>query len=329
MPRKSQTASIDAKLDALRRIKQSGGGESTKALVEQSLNDNHWLVVSEACDIVVQLGLRDWVEPLLTIWHRFCENPVKRDPGCRAKLAALKALDFMELLDPDPFLTAIRYRQFEPSPGGRVDTAGPVRQRALLALMRMVHSKAALFAGELMADDDAQVRAGVAHAIGHYADTSAVALLAYKLRSGDSDPGVLLECALALLSADFEFGLGLLVPNLSDPDELNRETAALALGQCRDPKASESLVKWAESVSIDSDHRLAIRALGFSRHDPARHYLLGLIESGPPLRARAAAEALAVHRYDPQLCRLVREAADKRCNAELGDLIARLFAEAR
>jgi hypothetical protein len=327
MDRKTQTAGMEAKLDALRRIRQGGGGESTKAVVEQSLNDSHWLVVSEACEVVVQLGLRDLAEQLTAIGPRFCENAVKRDPGCRAKLAALKALDFMELLDPDPFLAAVRYRQFEPSPGGRVDIAGPVRQRALLALMRMAHSKAALFAGELMADDDAQVRAGVAHAIGHYADASALALLAYKLRSGDNDPGVLLECALALLSADFEFGLGLLVPNLSDSDELNRETAALALGQCRDPKATEALAKWAKSVSIDSDHRLAIRALGFSRHDQARHYLLGLIKSGPMLRARAAAEALAVHRYDPQLCQLVRDAAEKRGNTELRELIARLFAD--
>lgn len=328
MVRVSRAAAIDTKVEALKRVKQGASAEVTRATLDDALQDDNWLVVGEACEVVVQLGLRDYLTRLLAIWPRFSENAVKRDPGCRAKLAALKALDFFELLDPDPFLAAIRYRQLEPVLGGKVDTAGPVRLRSLLALMRMVHAKAALYAGELMADADAQIRAGVAQAIGYYADANSVALLTYKLRHGDDDPGVLLECALALLSVDLDFGLELMVPNLGAQAELLRETAALALAQARDGAAAEALVKWAEGVSSDADHRLAIRALGLCRHEPARRYLLELVESGATLRAREAVEALAVHRYDRHLVKSIRDAASKRGQSDLHDWVARVFDEA-
>ncbi len=327
MARQTRAADIDEKIEALKRIRQGASDESTSSVIDRSLKDGNWLVVSEACEAVVQLGMRDVSEPLLAIWPRFVENAIKRDPGCRAKEAALKALDHMELLDPDPFLAAVRYRQFEPVLGGKVDTAGGLRVRALQALLRMAYSKAALFAGELMADCDAQVRAGVAQAIGFYADKHCAPLLVCKLRGGEDDPTALLECALALLTIDIDFGLGLLLPYLAGSSELYRETAALAFGQCRDSKATQALLEWAEGVSIDGDHRLAIRALGLSRHESARRYLLGLLESGAIVRARAAAEALAIHRYDRQLSELVRETAAKRGNAGLREFVERLFGD--
>ncbi len=54
---------------------------------------------------------------------------------------------------------------------------------------------------------------------------------------------------------------------------------------------------------------MGIRALGFSRYEPARLYLLGLVKSGVLARARASVQALAVQSYDPQMSRLVRDAA--------------------
>jgi HEAT repeat protein len=327
MARRTRAATLDAKIEALRHVKIEKSWESATHLIEEALKDDSWLVVSEAAEMIVQQGLRDFAAPLLQVWPRFRENAAKRDPGCRAKEAALKALDYLELLDPEPFLAAIRYKQFEPSSGGRVDTAGGVRVRALMALLRMVHTKAALYAGELLADPDPQVRAGVARAIGYYEDRNSLGLLVYKLRAGDEDPVVLLECAGALLTVELEFGLNFLVPYLSGSDEVRQETAALALGQDRDPKATLALLEWLEHVAFDRDHELGIRALGLSRHDQSRRYLLKLVEAGPITRARSAVEALSVHRYDPQLSLLVREAATKRGNSALSEFVERAFAE--
>jgi hypothetical protein len=304
---------------------QSSDADVAASAVKAALKDSNWLIVSEAAKLVVQLSLRDLASELLEVWPRFCKNAVKCDPGCRAKEAALTALDHSEWLDPDPFLAAVRYQQFEPALGGKMDTAGGLRVRALLALFRMTHSQAALYAGELMADSDPQVRAGVARGIGHYEDRNSMGLLAFKLRAADADPMVLLECASALLATDLVYGLGLLTPCLAARDEVMRETAALALGQNRDGRSIQVLLDWLESGAVDRDHDLGIRALGLSRHELARRYLLNIVEKGSLSHARAAVEALCVHRYDPQLSKLVIDAATQRGDLSLQQFVARAF----
>lgn len=327
MARPSRATNIDSKIELLKEIRQGVVSPDAEKTIAESLKDSNWLVVSEACEAVTQLGLRSLEQAVRAVWPRFVENAAKRDPGCRAKLAALKALDYMELIDEEPFLIAIRYRQFEPALGCRVDTAGLTRVRALLALLRMVHSQASHYAGELMADPDAQVRAGAAQAIGHYANPSSIALLTYKLRASDDDPAVLLESALALMSTDPQFGLGILVPMLSGTDDVNRETAAMALGQCRNPEATQALLDWSSDGATDGDHYLAIRALGLSRDEQARLHLLEIVESGPNARARAAVEALAIHRYDTQLVQLVQAAVGRRHDMGIQDFVKRVFGE--
>jgi hypothetical protein len=323
--RSPRTHSSDDQLDAVRRARQTPHTETAERDLRRALAGKSWLVVSTAAAVVGEHGLDGYVETLRAVWARFLDNAAKADPGCRAKEAALTALDQLEILDPDPFLAAVRYRQFEPVAGGRVDTAGGVRVRALSALMRQLHGDAVLFAGELFADADPQVRAGVARALGYYADRAGAALLVHKLRSGDSDPGVLAESAVSLLAAGGEFGLELVRSLLRSNDELMSETAALALGQCRDPAAIAALIEWVESSALERDIQTGIRALGLSRHESSRSYLLGLVRDGSRTRARAAIEALAVHRYDEQLLQRVREAASNNRNARLGEVIDRLL----
>jgi HEAT repeat protein len=325
MARSTRAPSFDAKLEAVRRARRSPHGESSVRDLRLALADKSWLVVSEAAAVVGEHGLDGFKEALMAIWPRFVENAAKTDPGCRAKEAALTALDQLEILDPDPFLAAVRYRQLEPVAGGRVDTAGGVRVRALSALLRQLYPDAALFAGELMADDDPQVRAGVARALGYYGERAAGALLVHKLRSGDAEPNVLAECAVSLLAVAGEFGLGLVRSLLDSDDEVMSEAAALALGQSRDPAAIAALIAWVEQVVLERDIELGVRALGLSRIESARTYLLGLVREGSLVRARAAIEALAVHHYDEQLMARVRQAAAENRGVRLGRVIERVL----
>src|SRR5690606_25815632 len=106
--------------------------ESTQ-LLRQALQHKNWYVVSEAAGVIGENHLPNFEEDLAAIWGRFANGVHKLDPGCRAKCAALTALDKLEHFDPDPFLPAVRFIQLEPIAGGRVDTAGGVRQRALYA----------------------------------------------------------------------------------------------------------------------------------------------------------------------------------------------------
>jgi len=323
----SKRGSLEASLEALKRLKDDPGSEQSLGELRKALGSPHWLVVAEAANLVKARSLPGFEELLRQVWPRFSENGAKLDPGCRAKEAALTALDHLELLSPEPFLGAVRYRQLEPAAGGSVDTAGGVRQRALFALFRLCHPDALLYAGELLADADPAVRAGAIHGLTHYGDRTAAALLLHKFHSGDKDGAVVAECSAGLVTLAPDFALPALSRWLKNGDEHQRESAALALGQSHDKTAVDLLIDWLESGTIDDDFNLGVRALGLSRDTRARDYLLGLIETASAGRARSALEALATHSYDSRLGERVREAALKNQRAKLGPLVTKLFAK--
>ena len=318
-------SSSDAALEALRRAREEPDSPASRERIREALGHQNWLVVSEAANLVAERSLDGCADALGRVWARFVENGAKTDPGCRAKEAALTALDRLEIFDPEPFLCAVRHRQFERAAGGAVDTAGGVRLRALFALFRLNHPDAPLYAGELLSDASASVRAGVCHAIAHYGSRSSAGLLVHKLASGDDDPSVLAECAAALLSAAADFAIPVLRAWLEGFDEVQQECAALAFGQSRQREAVDALIGWVEQAVLEAQIEVGVRALGVSRTERAREYLLTLVESGSLLRARHAVEALAIHRYDPELCARVREAAKKNRAARLEPLLTRLL----
>ena len=315
----------DALLEALRSVSEAPETDAARAVIERALAHDNWLIVSQAAALVGRHLLHGFEPALREVWNRFVANAAKADPGCRAKEAALTALDQLETLDPDPFLPAIRYVQLEPVAGGRVDTAGGVRQRGLYALLRMHHSDAGLFAGELMADADAAVRRGVCRGLGQYGNRDSASLLLYKLHSGDEDPVVVSEAAAALLDLASDVGLDLLGRWLRSHDESHREAAALALGQSHEEAAISLLVRWLDDGLGDDDFELGARALGLSRSDTARNALLAIVQNGARRRAEQAVHALGVHSYDARLARQVRERAASNERAELGSLVDRVF----
>jgi HEAT repeat protein len=318
-------SALDSQLTALREARAEPHSESAGRALRRALADASWLVVSEAAKLITQHELDGYRTELLEVWPRFAENGPKRDPGCRAKEAALTALDFTGLVDPEPFLRAIRYRQLEPVAGGSVDTAAGVRLRALSGLWRLLHPDAALYAGELMADEDAGLRAGVARAIGESGDRASAGLLVHKLRAGDRDPVVLAECAASVLVLCSDFARELLGLLLASSDDDLREAAALALGQSKDPAAVGVLIEWLGNVAYDRDFEIGVRAVGLGRSEPARRFLLDLVEQGSAPRARMAVQALAVHSYDQELAARVRQAAAANRRAQLVDLVGRHF----
>ncbi len=317
--------SVDAALRRVALAAEHPHVPESRLALEAAIDDAHWLVVSEAAAVVGEHGLSDFEERLKVVWSRFADKGPKADPGCRAKEATLTALDRLEIWDPDPFLVAIRHRQWEPVAAGRVDTAGGVRQRALFALLRMHHSHACLYAGELFADDNPQVRAAAAQALGHYGDERCAGLLTHRLCAGDPEPTVLLEAGSALLEVSPAFALELLLPRLRDDDEVRRETTALALGQSARPEAVRGLVDWIDAGLIDTDFELAVRALGLSRQELARTTLLDVVREGSTKKAKLAVEALAIHRYDSELAQRVREAAKQNPEGALSRFADRLF----
>lgn len=300
MATRRTTPQLDALLDEIAGVNADPTRPNAEDVLRRAIRHKHWMPVERAAKVVMTHALQGHVEDLLTVWARFVDPGSKLDPGCRAKEAALTALDTLEWFDPDPFLVAIRYIQKEPAYGPPVDTAGGVRQRALSALLRQHHSHALLYAGEHLADPLIEVRAGAADSLGQYGAAASAGLLVERMRIGD-EPRVLLACASALLDIELEFGRSLLGEWLRQPDAERREIAAVALGQCRSAEAADTLMAWLDRLEWDGDLDMGLRALALHRSEPARHYLLECVASGSATKAKAAARALEDHLYDPHL----------------------------
>jgi hypothetical protein len=129
LPSARSKKSLDAALAALRAARELDEERARGVLIE-GLGHKSWMVVAEAAAAAQELGGQELVEPLGQVWERFSRDGTKTDPGCRAKQAALDALDHLYVMEPGYFLPAIDYRQMEPVFGGRADTAGGVRVRA-------------------------------------------------------------------------------------------------------------------------------------------------------------------------------------------------------
>src|SRR5258706_5077874 len=139
MATRKQKAEDDWLVRVRRAKAEPRARESLQALAE-ALEQASFLVASEAAKVAQENELRELLPSLHRAWARFVPDGVKRDPGCRAKEATLTALDHLEHGDADVFVEAVRYRQPEPVFGGRADTAGGVRVRALDALLRRLHT---------------------------------------------------------------------------------------------------------------------------------------------------------------------------------------------
>jgi HEAT repeat protein len=223
----------------------------------------------------------------------------------------------LEHEDEEVFQRGIRHVQLEPVRGGRVDTAVDLRSACALGLARTSSPAAIVELAELLADPEPPARVSAARAIGNHGRPEGVPLLRHKVRAGDEEPRVLVECLLSLLHLDPEASLAL-AAGLLEPDSALRappgdlsECAALALGESRREEAFPLLRGWLAVASSRGLVRTAVRALASLRRDEAFDHLLSLIREAEPPVARAAAEALAEQASGPLQVR-IREAVEGR-----------------
>jgi HEAT repeat protein len=264
-------------------------------------------------------------EVLQQTFRRFLRDPVKSDPGCRAKLAALEALDQLESTDTATFVCAASYIQKEPAFGDPIDTAVGVRARAVAALARMSFTDLPLIAADLLADPEPPVRRSAADALAHYGERVGAGVVWLRLRVGDDDELVMLACASALLSLAPEWGLRALQPMLFGSDPKKRELSALALGEARTEDALEMLFDYLDRTVMPQERAVAIRALGLNRSDRARDFLLDRVTNGSTPEAKVAVAALGTRAYEPGLAEQVCKAAQGNARVDLRADVAAAF----
>jgi HEAT repeat protein len=279
-----------------------------------ALREGPALLAARAAQIVRERAI-DCTTPgladdLVAAFRRFAaeRDPVKKDPGCRAKLAALEALDYGCHDDAAPFLEATRLIQQEPAWGPPVDTATGVRARGVLALARLGHADLPLVAGALLADPESPARQAAAEALAASRDRSAAGLLLLRWRLSDEDPQVVLACMAGTLALAPDQALPRLGQTLAGADAAARELAALALGQSGRDDALDLLLADLESPPL-SERAGTLRALGLHRSERALAALLEVIATGPLSVARTALAALAPRRFDAKVRERAQEAA--------------------
>lgn len=287
--------------DQLARVVELGRGpmdEPARQELTKTLQTATSVVAARAARVVRERSLPGYLKTLDAAFRRFLDNPVKSDPGCNAKLACIEALDACDATDPDPFLLAARHVQKEGSFGPPVDTAAPLRARAIKALAHMGFADILLVGGELLGDAEAGVRQAAAESLAHAGDRNGAGLLLLAAARPDEEPVVQTSYFAGLLALAPDYGLPRLKAALRSGDPERVELAAIALGQSGLEPAIEALIEAMEATPLASERAAFVHALGLHRSDRALKLLCDIVSDGPQADAEAAVKSLATRRFD-------------------------------
>ena len=279
------------------------------AKLRTALRGNSGFLVAAAAKLVEDHRLESLVPELAPAFARLCQDdPVKRDPACRGKLAIARALHALDHWDDGVFIAGLTHTQLEG--WGKEDTAAELRGVCGLAHAHFARPDALDVLATLLADSERTTRLAAAQALGDAGRPDATALLRFKVLLGDDEPAVLSACFEALFSLARDASYDFVVQRLNHHDD-RAEVAALALGGARFPTAFDPLTAWCVGATPEQRHRIGYLALALLRSEPATAYLLDAIRSHGPRDAVAAARALATFKDDPSLADRIRAAADQ------------------
>jgi hypothetical protein len=296
-----------------------------RAQIRAALRNGPSLVAARAARLVRDHAIDGFGEDLETMFRRFLSDPVKSDPGCHAKLAAVEALDYAEHADSEPFLIAARYVQLEPAWKKAVDSAVGLRARGVLALARLDHPDLSIVAGALLADPESPVRQAAADALAASRHRSAAGLLLLRRRLGDEDPLVSMACMTGLLALAPDVALPELRNELFGTDQDAREVAAVVLGQSSRDDALDLLIAYVEATPQAAHRAAALRALGLHRTERALDVALQRIAGGEGADAEAVIAGLAARRFESGIRDRVLAAARQNSDASLEAAIEAAF----
>jgi HEAT repeat protein len=302
---------IEQTLAELRAVRQDPS--AAPATLDAALGSKHSTIVAAAAEIVADAEMEGLEPALCSAFERFLDSPVKRDPGCRAKTAAVRALYRTGAAATAVFLRGARHVQLEPVWGGSVDTAIELRGTSALGLVRSGYGDAMCELADLLADPEPMVRSAAAQAVA-YSERGdvGVPLLRLKALAGDADPRVTSACLTGLLALAPERSLPFVAEFLQRPAAEVREAAMLALGESRLHEALPLLRGAAERAVVDEECGVALLAIALLRCDAAWEHLIALVRDGSATRACAAIDAIATYRADTALRERVLAAVSER-----------------
>ena len=282
-----------------------------REVVSAALASHHAQLTLQAANLIAEHKPSGFERALAEAYRALsAERASALDPGCIAKAALVAALDAVEDVDTELFVSAARYFQHERVKGVQRDTAASVRARGVLGVARLGHTDALPIFGACLGDHDSSVRFSAARAIAHRESRDGAGLLLLRLGAGEDTQDVAMECVRALFAVAPDLGIQYARAALQTGEREVREPMLQLLGTAADDRAIELLADELASQSLAAERRLVIQAVGLSLRPSARTLLLELVVSERPSDAEAALAALAIHRYDDRLVARVRELTD-------------------
>ncbi len=308
----AKSRTLEAQLDKLNALRSAPITPQSVDALRKALSSKNPHIVTMASDIIADAELSALEPDLVQAFGVFMRNLGKSDPGCQAKIAIVNALMLLESVAEETFLRGLYHVQMEPTWGGEVDTAAPLRGACAMALVRMQYRDIMVELARLLADPEADARIAATRALAYTGDPAAVPLLHFKAHIGDKHPQVMSECLGALLKLEAESALPFVAEYLKDEDYAIAEAAALALGESRLAGALDVLQQaWEETFDAQLRSTLLI-AIAMLRQEEAIQYLLDMVRNEARVHAEAALAALQMYRRDEAIWQRVQQA---RCGA--------------
>jgi HEAT repeat protein len=317
--------SFDEKLSHLKKLGEGPRSDEAVREICRVLSGTNGVLAAEAVRVAVKLDLRDLADDLASAYYRFLENPLKKDPGCHAKLAAVEALSALEYGKADVFLHGIRYVQMEPAFGPPVDTADRLRAACAFALCRLDHPDLPYETVGLLADREPAARQAAVRILAESGRQWGELLLRMKALQGDEKPEIMGDCFSGLMAIDSRHSLPFVERFLSANVPGVVEEAALSIGNSRMEEAFDLLCDY-RSSSADSDFkRMLLLPIGLTRSQEAFEYLLDVVRNEHADHAVAAVEALSVYGHDPQRLERIQKVALQRSETAIREAYQRIY----
>lgn len=300
-------ASFDEELTRLQAIYRAPiSGDSIDTL-RGALKGSQATLAALAAEIAGLRRVADLEQDMVRAFNRFMANP---DKGCQAKTAIAEALQRLDHVGDEVYLRGIRHVQMEPVFGGKKDMADDLRASCAVALANMRHPQAPFELTRLLVDPEINPRRAAIKALAHLGSEGGEMVIRLKALQGDTEPTIMGECFIALLSISPSTSIGFVGEFLESRLEV-AEQAALALGQSHEAEAFEILHEhWETNIAPDF-RRMLIVPISLLRRDDAFDFLVEVILNSGPKLASEAVTALALY-ADDRSRRKVRDAVKDR-----------------
>lgn len=323
----SKSDPIEKALDRLAELRHRDPSSQDAEEIRKFLAHKSNLVAAKAAKLAVEHRRSELLPDLVSAFHRFMANPAQLDKRCAALTGVTEALYAMDYTEPEIYLQGLRHIQMEASFGPPVDAAAALRGIYAQALLRTRYKDAISAVLPLLVDREPPARIGAVRALATNGGSAGVLLLRLKVLTGDSEPEVIAECFLGLLSSAPEDSVSFVAGYIDAEDQAISDAAIWAPGQSRLPAAFKRLRDKCERTVARDQRMKILSAVAMLRLDSAIEFLCSIISTENQTAAIDALNALATFKSNSSISEAVATAVRKRNDEKLRRAFAHEFGQ--